>query len=326
MCQGVAVSDVTLIIVNWNAGDMLARCLRHVMAQTRLPDHVVVVDNASTDQSLLQLPAWDRLTLSRMPSNLGFAAGNNHAIAQCRTTYVALLNPDAFPEPDWLAQLLASAQAYPESASFGSRQLCWENPTYLDGIGDRYHWSGLAWRDAHGRAQTAAHLVRGEIFAPCAAAALYRRAALAEVGGFDEGYFCYMEDVDLGFRLRLAGYAARYVPEAVVAHVGGATSGGRRSDFSVFHGHRNLVWTYVKNMPPVLFWLGLPLHLAANFAALVLFSMRGQTRVIAQAKWQAIRGLRNAWQQRRAIQRDRKASLRAIWRALDKRLWPRPLD
>jgi GT2 family glycosyltransferase len=320
------VSDVTLIIVNWNAGDMLARCLRHVMAQTLVPDQVVVIDNASTDQSLQQLPAWDRLTVMRMPSNLGFAAGNNHAIAQCRTAYVALLNPDAFPAPDWLQRLMAAAQAYPQAAAFGSRQVCWEDPSRLDGIGDCYHWSGLAWREAHGRVQTTAHLVAREIFAPCAAAALYRRNALAEVGGFDEHYFCYMEDVDLGFRLRLAGHTARYVPEAVVDHVGGATSGGKRSDFSVFHGHRNLVWTYVKNMPAALLWLGLPLHLAANLAALVVFSARGQARVIARAKWQAIRGLAQVWRQRGEVQRQRKASLRAIWRALDKRLWPRPLD
>lgn len=320
------MSDVTLVIVNWNAGDMLARCVRHVMAQTLVPDQVVVIDNASTDQSLQQLPAWDRLTVMRMPSNLGFAAGNNHAIARCRTTYVALLNPDAFPAPDWLQHLMAAAQAHPQAAAFGSRQVCWEDPSRLDGIGDCYHLSGLAWREAHGRVQTTAHLVAREIFAPCAAAALYRRAALAEVGGFDEHYFCYMEDVDLGFRLRLAGHTARYVPEAVVDHVGGATSGGKRSDFSVFHGHRNLVWTYVKNMPAALFWLGLPLHLAANLAALVVFSARGQARVIASAKWHAMRGLAQVWRQRGEVQRQRKASLRAIWRALDKRLWPRPLD
>ncbi len=318
------MSEVTLVIVNFNGADLLAKCVQHVMAQTHLPHQVLVVDNASTDHSLAQLPAWDRLTVLRMASNLGFAAGNNHAIARCSTEYVVLLNSDAFPVPDWLERLVAAAQAHPRAAAFGSRQLCWGAPERLDGVGDCYHWSGLAWREAHGQLQQQAHLVAGEIFAPCAAAALYRRAALVEVGCFDESYFCYMEDVDLGFRLRLAGHVARYVPDAVVEHVGGATSGGKRSDFSIFHGQRNLVWTYVKNMPGVLFWLLLALHLAANLAALAIFSARGQMRVITGAKWQALKGLRAAWRQRRQIQRTRKASLWQIWCSLDKRLWPRP--
>ena len=97
----------------------------------------------------------------------------------------------------------------------------------------------------------------GEIFAPCAAAALYRRAAFLEAGGFDEHFFCYMEDVDLGFRLRLLGYRCGYAPAAIVHHVGSGTTGAR-SPFTVYHGHRNLVWTYVKNMPTPWFWLYLP--------------------------------------------------------------------
>lgn len=318
------MNDVTLVIVNWNGGDLLAQCVQCVMAQTLLPIKVVVVDNASTDDSLRQLPTWDRLTVLHMKGNLGFAAGNNHAIARCETEYVALLNPDAFPAPDWLECLMTAARRYPQAASFGSRQLCRDTPSHLDGIGDCYHWSGLAWREAHGQIQQKAHLVSGEIFAPCAAAALYRRAALVEVGGFDESYFCYMEDVDLGFRLRLAGHTARYVSNAVVEHVGGATSGGERSDFSVFHGHRNLVWTYVKNMPGMLFWLLLPLHLGVNIATMAAFSARGQLRVIFRAKWQAMWGLNAAWRERRKIQSLRKATIKSIWQALDKRLWPRP--
>ncbi|MDB5850718.1 MAG: putative glycosyltransferase [Rhodoferax sp.] len=316
--------EVSLVVVNWNGGDLLRKCLQHVRAQTVLPDEVIVVDNASTDHSIAQLEPWDRMTVLRMPDNLGFAAGNNHAIARGASRYVVLLNPDAFPAPDWLERLLAAAAAYPQAASFGSRQLCWGDTAKLDGIGDTYHLSGTAWREAHGVPQDQSHLVAREIFAPCAAAALYRRAALDEVGGFDESYFCYMEDVDLGFRLRLAGHTARYVPDAVVEHVGGATSGGGRSDFAVFHGHRNLVWTYVKNMPGWLFWLLLPLHVAVNLAALAAFSLRGQMGTVARAKWAALKGLPGAWRQRQRIQRKRTASIGTIWRALDKRLWPRP--
>lgn len=315
---------VTVVIVNWNGGDLLAQCVRHLQAQTVLPSQVLLVDNASSDDSLEQLPVWDRLVILRMSRNLGFAAGNNHAVAQCNTEYVALLNPDAFASPDWLEQLLAAAKAHPQSAAFGSRQLCNEDPNRLDGIGDCYHWSGMAWRAGHGQIQHARHLVEREIFAPCAAAALYRRATFVAAGGFDESYFCYMEDVDLGFRLRLAGHTARYAPAAVVRHVGSATSGGRHSDFSVFHGHRNMVWTFVKNMPGILFWALLPLHIGANFAALAYFGLRGQSKVIARAKWHALMGLRGAWKRRSEIQRRRTAPVLDIYRVLNKRFWPRP--
>ena len=116
------------------------------------------------------------------------------------------------------------------------------------------------------------------------------------------------------------------MPTAVVRHVGSATSGGQHSDFSVFHGHRNMVWTFVKNMPTPLLWFLLPWHLAANLAALVIFSARGQGNTIVRAKWQALQGLGHAWRQRRSIQHQRIASVRSIWAALDKRLWPKQRD
>ena len=316
--------SVAVIIVNWNGGALLAQCLSHLQAQTRPPDQVLLVDNASTDDSLAQLPHWDRLTVLRMGSNLGFAAGNNHALAQCTTEYVALLNPDAFAAPEWLENLLQAAQAHSTAAAFGSRQLCHENPNRLDGIGDCYHASGMAWRQGHGQPQQARHLVAQEIFAPCAAAALYRRAAIMALDGFDESYFCYMEDVDLGFRLRLAGHSARYVPAAVVRHVGSATTGGQRSEFATYHGHRNMVWTFVKNMPSPLLWALLPLHMAANMAGVAWLALRGQGRTALRAKWHALRGLGAALRQRQTIQTQRRASPLAIWAALDKSWWPRP--
>jgi GT2 family glycosyltransferase len=132
------------------------------------------------------------------------------------------------------------------------------------------------------------------VFAPCAAAALYRRDVLLEVSGFDESYFAYLEDVDLGFRLRLAGYRCLYVPDAVVRHVGSATTGGQHSDFSVYHGHRNLVIVY--------------------------FSLRGQGRVILKAKWDAIKGLPRILRERRRVQKNRRISSWELRRVMTKGL------
>ena len=318
-----STASVTVIIVNWNSGALLKKCLEHLHAQTRAAARIIIVDNASSDGSAEVSDAFPEVTLRAMHENLGFAAGNNAAIAECDSDYIALLNPDAFPERDWLEQLLEAAHSHPEFSFFGSRQLCESNPEILDGVGDSYHISGLMWRDGCGRFDSCETTgSESEIFSPCAAAAMYRRDALAEVGGFDESFFCYAEDVDLGFRLRLAGHRAMYVPKAVVRHVGSATTGGQHSDFSLYHGHRNLVWTFVKNMPSVLFWLLLPLHLMMNLATVCWFTLQGKGPVICRAKRDAIKGLPEAWKKRKIIQNNRTVSAKEIWRLLDKRLVP----
>lgn len=242
--------------------------------------------------------------------------------------WIALINPNAFIALDWLEQLQDAANRNPDFSFFGSTLLIANSPDKLDGTGDVYHMSGLAWRSAHGTARRTARrtarsnapTIEHEIFSPCAAAALYRRDAFLKVGGFDEDFFCYMEDVDLGFRLRLAGHRCMQVPAAIAHHIGSASSGGQHSDFATYHGHRNLVWTFVKNMPAPLFWLLLPLHLALNVMTIIAISMRGQTRTILRAKRDALRGLPHAWRKRTEIQRTRVARSAEIWCLLNKRI------
>jgi GT2 family glycosyltransferase len=314
-------ASVTIIIVNWNSGALLTQCVAQLAKQSHQPDSILIIDNASTDGSAEFAHSIPALTVQRLETNLGFAAANNFALADCHAEFVALLNPDAFPEPDWLENLLRTAQANPDFAAFGSRQMAYGLDGVVDGAGDIYHCSGLVWRQEYGRAQSVLENISSEIFSPCACAALYRRDALKSVGGFDEDYFCYVEDVDLGFRLRLAGYKAMYVADAVVYHVGSATTGGRHSDFSLYHGHRNLVLTYIKDMPGILFWLFLPFHILLNLITVVYFSLRGQGKIIIRAKFDALRSAPKMWKKRKDIQQNRKASIREIWRALDKRLF-----
>ena len=310
--------SVAVLIVNYNSGRMLARCLEALARQTWRDFHVVVVDNASRDGSADGMDArYSGVTLVRANANLGFAAGNNLALKHVRgARWIALLNPDAFPEPDWLAHFVAAAEGEPGYSFFGCRMLLADTPELLDGTGDTYHVSGASWRRDHGVAAERGVEEPGEIFAPCAAAALYSRAALEEVGGFDERYFCYHEDVDLAFRLRLRGYRCRYVPRAVVHHVSSGIT-GRRSDFATYHGHRNLVWTYVKDMPGLLFWLLLPLHLALNLLSIAVCTLRGQLGVILRAKRDALAGLPAALEQRREIQAGRKAGIGALLAVMD---------
>jgi GT2 family glycosyltransferase len=309
--------NITIVVVNWNSGKLLERCLSALARQTLPPRRVMVVDNGSSDGSLSAIgDRYSSVQILTLGENIGFAAANNLAVAMIEDSdWVALLNPDAFPEPGWLAALWRAVQNYPDYAFFGSRMLKAGDPSRLDGTGDMYHVSGCAWRRDEGAPSAQNGLAHTEIFSPCAAAALYRRNVLQEAGGFDERYFCYFEDVDLGFRLRLAGYRCLYVPDAVVHHIGSATT-GRRSDFAIYHGHRNLVWAFCKNMPWPLFWIYLPQHLMLNIASLLWFSLQGRARVIFRAKWHALRGLPDTWPQRRLTQSRRKISSRMVWQSM----------
>lgn len=293
---------IALIIVNYNSGGLLGKCLSAVHRQTRMPDRIVVVDNASTDGSASGVEGeWDQVQLVRMTTNAGFSAANNRAFGLCEDCdWVALLNPDAFPSPGWLAALAGATVEYPQAGSFASCLVKDSDASVLDGAGDAYHVSGLVWRIGHGE-KTPSRQRRQQVFSACAAAAMYRCAAVQSVGGFDESYFCYNEDVDLGFRLRLIGMPCWYIPEAVVTHVGSATT-GTHSDFSLFYGHRNLVWTYVKNMPGPLFFRFLWQHLLLNLVSIVFLSLRYRTTAVVRAKYSAIKGLRAVLRKRRQVQ------------------------
>lgn len=295
-----------LVIVTYDSAAFLPRLVAAVAAQTRRPDRLVFVDNASRDDTratlgrALAAARLDARVLA-LETNTGFAHANNTAVtALDDCDYIALLNPDAFPEPDWLARLAAAAARHPQAGSFASRLMRDGAPDVLDGAGDVYHVSGMVWRHGHGRplAEVPGALEEREVFAPCAAAALYRRSDWLAVGGFDTRYFCYVEDVDLGFRLRRLGRACWYVPDAVVAHVGSATT-GVGSAFAVYHGHRNVTWTFVKNMPGRLLWRHLPAHIAASTAGVPWFAWRGQLGAYLRAKRDALAGLGPILRQRR---------------------------
>jgi GT2 family glycosyltransferase len=312
---------VAAIVVNWNSGELLCRCLAALSKQSVQLWRIVVVDNASSkDSAELNVGYCPRSKLIQLEENKGFAAANNLAASELTSCeWVALVNPDAFPEPQWLEKMLAAAQEYPDYTAFGCKMLTAGDADRIDGAGDVYHVSGAAWRRGHGQATRGRHIKVEEIFSPCAAAALYRRDVFLEIGGFDDSYFCYFEDVDLGFRLRLAGHRCLYVPDAVVHHVGSATT-GERSDFTTYHGQRNLVWTYFKNMPWPLFWLYLPQHFLLNILTLVWFSLRGQGKVILKAKWDALKGLPGILKERPRIQKARRVSVWALRRMMAKGL------
>jgi GT2 family glycosyltransferase len=316
---------ISIVIVTWNSGKHLPRCLDCLAHQT-LPDfEIVLIDNGSSDNSIAGLEQQyphPGLRVERLAGNIGFAAGNNRGANLARGKWLVLLNADAFPEPDWLAGLIAASQAHPEFSSFSSRQLQASDPSILDGTGDAYHVSGMAWRLGLGYPADQNGLEKTEIFSPCAAAAMYLREAFLDVGGFDEDFFSYFEDVDLGFRLQLRGYRCLYVPGAVVHHVGSASL-GQRSDFAFYHSHRNLVWTYVKNMPSGMFWVYLLEHLIANIIYVLYYVLRGRGKVLLKAKYDALKGLSAARKKRDTIQKRNRAASSDLLKRME-RGWLQP--
>lgn len=304
---------VTVVVVNYNSGDYLRGCLASLKRQTFTDFEVIVVDNASGDDSLARVDdAPERLTLLKQDRNLGFAAGNNVGARVGKGRWLALLNPDATAEPGWLAAMMEAVKARPSHRMVACLQYNLADPARLDGAGDCYLAYGFAWRGGFGH--PASHAPgAGECFAPCGAAALYPRDLFLEAGGFEESYFCYHEDVDLGFRLRLMGERCQYAPGAVVRHAGSAIT-GRSSAFSVFHGMRNGVWTYVRNMPGRLLVLTLPLWLVGSFALVLRGAVRGVFLPTVKGYAAALGGLGSALAARKNTRR--RASIASIMAAL----------
>lgn len=256
-------ASVTVIVVAYNSGDYLQPCIDSLATQSFRDFEAVIADNASQDGSVDRLRLPDgRFRVEHMGANLGFAAANNRVAQASKAEFLVLLNPDAVAEPGWLEALVEIARRHPQAASVGSVQRRLETPGILDGLGDVWHAAGLAWRGGEGR-PAPAMIPDGEIFGPCGAATLYRRGEFLALGGFDERYFCYCEDVDLAYRQRLAGKISLRASAAEVRHAGSGIT-GRASDFSLYHGHRNRIWTFLKNTPEEIFWWALPYHLAFN--------------------------------------------------------------
>ncbi|NKB61557.1 MAG: glycosyltransferase [Gammaproteobacteria bacterium] len=318
---------VAILIVNYNGGEYILRCLEALHRQTKKPEGIVVVDNKSTDCSAQEIALkFPEVRLQFMDTNTGFAAANNHGFSlltkDSSADWVALINPDAIPREDWLSTLMQAVADNPETDVFGSKLVDSEDNNILDGQGDIHHVCGLSWRRHHGVKEQDVQKNNDRAFSPCGAAALYRLSKVNQVGGMDESYFCYHEDVDLMFRLRLIGADFYYVADSVVEHVGSAIT-GRNSDFSVFHGHRNLVWTYVKDMPGWLFWLYLPQHLLLNMISVLMYGLKGRARIILKSKWEAIKGIPMAIKKRKIIQQGRSVSNIVIWQSLSKG-WLKP--
>jgi GT2 family glycosyltransferase len=255
-----------VVIPNWNGAALLPACLAGLRQQTYRDFVTVVVDNGSTDASLAVLDRFPEVRVRPLAANRGFGAATNAGIRATRGPYVATLNNDAVPDPGWLAALVGAAAATDARVGmWASRMVLAGRPGVLDSCGIAVDRVGIAW-DLLGGQPTGSDRSLVEPFGPCAGAALYRRAMLAEVGLFDDHFFAYLEDVDLAWRARRRGWRCRYVPAASVTHRHSAT-GGEGSWQKRYLLGRNKVWLLAKNYPTVGMWRWLPLVVLYDLAA-----------------------------------------------------------
>jgi N-acetylglucosaminyl-diphospho-decaprenol L-rhamnosyltransferase len=302
---------LSVLIVTYRSGPTLSRCLAALKAQSFTDYEVVLVDNDEPgmgDGAAAKATASDpAIRLITPGANLGFAAGNNLAAQAATGRWLVMLNPDAYPNPDWLQRLAEAAARRPAYRVFTSRQLTYEDPSLLDGLGDVMFAAGAPYRGGYHRPDPG-DVAEGEVFSPCGAAMMLDRDLFLGLGGFDESFFCYCEDVDLGYRLRLAGERVMLVPDAVVRHEGSVSSGGPASPFAVRYGTRNRMWLLVKNTPWPLIPVLLPLHLA--LLAVILFTGRRDppyNRLVWAALKEGWRDLRVPLSSRSAVQATRTA-------------------
>lgn len=323
---------ITVVVVTWNRRELLRSCLQSLTTQDVIqPFEVVVVDNGSDDGSSEMVRKYYsestrfRVKLIRNEQNRGFCAANNQGFAASHSEVIALLNNDAEAEPDWLSKLASAFDGRPDVGMAASKILVHEDPRRIDKAGH------LIYPDGQNRGRGSGELDRGqydrveEILWPDGCAAMYRRSMLDQIGGFDEDFFAYADDAELGLRARIAGWKCLYIPDAVVRHHRGASL-GVRSSRRLELIERNRVLLAAKLFPWSLLWLN-GVYYAMRLSAGLLAAALGEGEVgkfpgvqgklqaalaLLKGDWQALRLLPRMLAKRRDVERFRKLSPREV--------------
>ena len=241
---------VSVIILNWNGLEHLKDCLPSMTAQNYENLEIIVVDNGSTDGSIeyIQKEFPDTVTLIRNAENVGFCIGNNIGIEVASGEYLVVLNNDTELDANWISALVDIAEKHPDVGMFASKILSFYDRDKIDCVGHLIYPDGLSRGRGRGETDNGQYDQIEEVIFPSGCAAFYRKAMLDEIGLFDEQFFIYVEDSDLGMRGRLAGWKCLYVPQAIVYHKYSATMGGY-SPQKAYLVERNRIWSVVKTLP-----------------------------------------------------------------------------
>jgi GT2 family glycosyltransferase len=241
---------VSVIVVNYNGGEFLRECLESVRLQSYADVELIVVDNASQDGSAdwAEHSYEGPLKLIRNPTNEGFAGGNNRGFEVARGDWVLLLNNDAVVEPEAIGNLVRFGEEHPEAGMLACRVVQYDHPNILDSAGLLLYPDGVCRSRGWLEKDVGQYDQPQEVLCPAGCAALYRKAMLDETGTFDEAYFMYLEDLDLGVRGQLLGWSCFYVPDARFRHRKSQTTGDH-SKFKAYHVERNRIYNVIRLMP-----------------------------------------------------------------------------
>lgn len=262
--------EITVVIPNWNGKKYLVSCLRALSENTELEIETIVVDNGSTDGSIEEAKEiYPNVRYILLDKNYGFSKAVNEGIKKASTPYVLLLNNDTKIKKRFVSALLQTMKSDEKIFSVEAKMLQYNHPEKIDSAGTFYN--ALGWAFARGKGSSATkYKDRCDTFAACAGAALYRKSILKKIGLFEEVFFAYLEDIDLGYRAKIHGYRNVYEPKAQVYHVGSAASGSKHNAFKVRFSARNNIYLIYRNMPWIQILVNLPL-LAIGFGAKILF-------------------------------------------------------
>lgn len=269
------MKEVTVVIPNYKGEAYLRPCVESLFAGTGLEMDVIIVDNGSRDGCVEEVRRlYPQVECVCLDQNYGFCKAVNIGIRKAETPYVFLLNNDTLVCKGAVEALLASLKKDRRIFSVEAKMIQYQDRTKIDSAGTFYNAFG--WAYARGKDRPAdQYRKRGPVFSACAGAAMYRREVFEEIGLFDEEHFAYLEDVDVGYRARIAGYRNVYEPMARIIHVGSAASGSRHNEFKVRLSARNNLYLIYKNMPVLQILLNLPLLLAGFLVKYLFFLKKG---------------------------------------------------
>ena len=242
-------STISIIIINYNGKRFLKDCLESIQASEASGAEVIIVDNASTDGSGEYLRGeFPSVKVMELDRNYGFAEANNRGAEAASGTFLLFLNNDTVVTRGWLLALIEAMSSEPEVGAAGSKLLLYNQPGKVNSAGANIVFNGGGYDIGFMDEDSQKYNVRGPRGAVCAASMMVRKIEFLSLGGFDPLYFMYFEDVDLCWRYWLSGYKVLYIPQSVVYHrFGGTTGNSRYVPLRVFYGTRNALFNILKN-------------------------------------------------------------------------------
>lgn len=298
---------VSVIIPNWNGRELLGPCLESLYRQQFDDFETILVDNGSTDGSVSFVEQnFPQAAIVRLEENRGFSAAVNAGISASASPYICLLNNDTEVDPLWLGTLVQALAADAHAGSAASKVLYFSDPHSVNSAGDEFSLFGVAYQRRLMPGDTELFNQGRYVFSACGAAALYRKELFDKVGLFDEAFFAYQEDVDLGFRAQLLGYRCLFVPKAIVYHKYHATS-SRNSNLWFYLRERNKYFILIKNLSGILLFLCFPLVLLQEVFSLFEALWRGHIGAYWRARRDLWSYLPHLLRERRIIQACRVA-------------------